>query len=43
MDELCGGGEEVFEPLLAEGEEFGYGRLYQVVEDYVGIRLVKYA
>ncbi len=43
VDELCGGGEEVFEPLLAEGEEFGYGRLYQVVEDYGGIRLVKYA
>ena len=43
VDELCGGGEEVFGPLLAEGEEFGYGCLYQVVEDYVGIRLVKYA
>lgn len=43
VDELCGEGKEVFEPILAEGEEFGYGRLYQVVSEDDGIRLVRWA
>ncbi len=42
VDELCGEGKEVFEPILAEGEEFGYGCLYQVVSEDDGIRLVRW-
>jgi len=41
VDALQGNGEQIFD-VLAQGEVFEYGCLYQVMEAGEGVRLVKY-